>query len=340
MAVAVLAMAAIPATASARPRHTAHTKLSTTASKATTRNRDRSHRVARSPRSRADGRTITPASGRDVLLAPGAGENRAGGSPLVRTLQLRLARAGDRPGPIDGRYGPETEQAVRRFQAARGLAVDGIAGPLTLAGLASPTPVLYPGAGDGQAKGSPNVRSLQRRLAGLGLSPGPVDGRYGQLTIRAVERFQRAHGLKADGLVGIVTGRALHAPGRPATTVRRRHTTVRPRHPGHTTVRRRRPVIHPVSSPPRAHRSTELRRVTATAGRSPHVPALPVLLVLVGMAAMGLGTAVISYERARTKVRRAREKAIRHAMEALPGSPTDWPGSDRPLVGASEERDQ
>lgn len=55
-----------------------------------------------------------------------------GGSPAVRRLQRDLAAAGDHPGPVDGRYGPLTEQALRRFQRARHLHVDGIAGPQTL----------------------------------------------------------------------------------------------------------------------------------------------------------------------------------------------------------------
>jgi peptidoglycan hydrolase-like protein with peptidoglycan-binding domain len=326
LAVALLAMAAIPATASAGPRHTAQTKVSTTNSNATTKNRDGSHRAVRSPRSRADGRAITPALGRQLVLAPGAGENSAVGSRLVRALQLRLAQAGDRPGPIDGRFGPETEQAVRRFQAARGLAVDGIAGPVTLTALVSPTPVLYPGAGDGQSAGSASVRSLQRGLAGLGFSPGPADGRYGPLTIRAVERFQAAHGLKVDGLVGIATGRALlRAAGR--------HVTI---------IRHKRPLSHPVSHAPRAHRRTAPRRVKVAARHSPHLPALPVVLVLLGMAAMGLGTAVISYERTSNRVRRvrrARERALlREAM--APRSPSEIQDRDMPLVGANEERDR
>jgi hypothetical protein len=65
-----------------------------------------------------------------VLLALGSGYQQAAGR--VRALQRGLARVGDAPGPIDGRYGPLTTQAVIRFQASQGLHVDGIAGPQTL----------------------------------------------------------------------------------------------------------------------------------------------------------------------------------------------------------------
>jgi peptidoglycan hydrolase-like protein with peptidoglycan-binding domain len=59
----------------------------------------------------------------------------------VRGLQLRLVKAGFLA-PADastgpGVYGPRTEQAVRRFQEAVGLQATGVAGPSTMAALAS-----------------------------------------------------------------------------------------------------------------------------------------------------------------------------------------------------------
>lgn len=65
-------------------------------------------------------------------LARGAGYADVAGSPQVRRLQRWLRRVGVRPGPVDGLFGPRTEGAVFRFQRARGLRQDGIAGPVTL----------------------------------------------------------------------------------------------------------------------------------------------------------------------------------------------------------------
>ena len=77
-------------------------------------------------------RTLAALTGRGVVLGPGAGY-ASGGSPVVRELQRRLAKAGYSPGPFDGRYGPRTERAVRRYQAHAGLPVNGLVGSRMLA---------------------------------------------------------------------------------------------------------------------------------------------------------------------------------------------------------------
>jgi len=46
-------------------------------------------------------------------------------------LQVKLENEGFDPGPIDGKFGPLTEAAVKSFQAAAGITVDGVVGPVT-----------------------------------------------------------------------------------------------------------------------------------------------------------------------------------------------------------------
>jgi Putative peptidoglycan binding domain len=88
--------------------------------------------------------------------------------------------------------------------------------PQTEQGRSSPTALrtaglLGFGAGYGTERGSTAVRGLQLRLRTLGFRPGPIDGLFGPLTQGAVLRFQRTHGLVADGLVGAHTRNALVA---------------------------------------------------------------------------------------------------------------------------------
>src|SRR5918998_5614860 len=68
-------------------------------------------------------------------LAPGAGYGHPGGSPQVRDVQQRLRALGQRPGPVDGRYGPRTQAAIERFQRKAGQRPSG---QLSLATAAAP----------------------------------------------------------------------------------------------------------------------------------------------------------------------------------------------------------
>jgi len=53
----------------------------------------------------------------------------------VRDIQGELLNAGHDPGPLDGILGAKTDAAIRAFQEARGLTVDGVVGPATWAAL-------------------------------------------------------------------------------------------------------------------------------------------------------------------------------------------------------------
>jgi len=147
----------------------------------------------------------------------------------IRQVQDALAMAGMSPGPIDGIYGPNTQKAVKAFQAANGLGVDGIVGPDTTRALwgvwitdCAGKPCC-PGS-DPQTDSftlgrllriqSPfmrgdDVRDVQDALVLYGFSPGSSDGIYGPRTHGAVLAFQQAKGLTVDGIVGPKTVTAL-----------------------------------------------------------------------------------------------------------------------------------
>jgi peptidoglycan hydrolase-like protein with peptidoglycan-binding domain len=59
------------------------------------------------------------------------------GKPAIASMQAGLAQLGYDPGPIDGVFGPRTSGAVRAFQRAEELIVDGTLSAVTRARLAA-----------------------------------------------------------------------------------------------------------------------------------------------------------------------------------------------------------
>ncbi|MBD3880334.1 peptidoglycan-binding protein [Phormidium tenue FACHB-886] len=75
----------------------------------------------------------------------------------------------------------------------------------------NPTPLLHPWD-VGQA-----VAELQELLCAHGFSRVRVDGDFGSKTETAVKLFQKQHGLRIDGIVGVETWVALRATVQPGT---------------------------------------------------------------------------------------------------------------------------
>jgi peptidoglycan hydrolase-like protein with peptidoglycan-binding domain len=122
----------------------------------------------------------------------------------VPALQY-LLRARGHPVTVDGIFGPKTEAAVEGFQIAGQIAVDGIVGPQTWGALV----IVVASGSTGDA-----VRGVQEEFRFRNLSGDPgqglaVDGVFGPKTRAAVRSFQQALGLAADGIVGLITWRAL-----------------------------------------------------------------------------------------------------------------------------------
>ena len=123
----------------------------------------------------------------------------------VGDIQDRLAALGFASHPDQrGQFESGTLDAVRMFQKAKGLDVDGIVGPDTWRSLYEAGYRL----GDRllfyrrpMIRGE-DVSELQSRLNSLGFDAGKVDGIFGPDTERAVLEFQTNRGLAEDGKAG------------------------------------------------------------------------------------------------------------------------------------------
>ena len=132
----------------------------------------------------------------------------------VSEIRSRLAHIGfSVEGSEPDFFDERMDQAVRAFQQARGLNIDGIVGPHTLRRLDEARWSL----GDRPLSFQPghliygdDVISLQQRLTTMGFDSGKVDGIFGVRTDKALREFQRSVGADVDGVAGIHTFDALN----------------------------------------------------------------------------------------------------------------------------------
>jgi hypothetical protein len=147
-----------------------------------------------------------------VAVACASDSAHAMGRSRVAAVQVALGARGFYGGSIDGYRGVGTERAIRRFQRARGLAVDGIVGPQTRRALGR---LGRPWLGRRllrKGRVGFDVSQLQFLLAWHGFPSGTFDGGFGPRTGRALHRFQRWARIGADGLAGPATYAALRGP--------------------------------------------------------------------------------------------------------------------------------
>jgi hypothetical protein len=122
----------------------------------------------------------------------------------VRRDQADLIDTGFGVGPAgaDGMAGDATVAAIRAFQAAAGIGVDGAMGNDTRTAIHKVAS--YPG--------DHNYRAFQQRLHDRGWNIS-VDGAWGPASKRTLAAFQSEKGLTADGIPGPVTWTALWLRG-------------------------------------------------------------------------------------------------------------------------------
>lgn len=176
---------------------------------------------------KAKGLTADGVAGTKTLDAIAAAVDKAGGSSsgssstnmklgstgtAVSALQQNLTTLGYYYGDVTGHYGNLTQQAVKKFQKAKGLTQDGVASTATLNAITSALKNAGVDVGPGTVattlregdKGTA-VTELQTMLKKLNYYYGSITGSFGSLTKQAVRKFQDANKLTVDGVAGPAT---------------------------------------------------------------------------------------------------------------------------------------
>lgn len=149
----------------------------------------------------------------------------SGSNPRVEEIQQLLKNVEFDPGSVDGVMGWQTRKAIKEFQEDRGLKPTGRIDSMTLSALNKAKENLKEVDGiDSNDRFSPKqeaesqseklslsfnagerILQIQTALKKAGFYKREVDGRLGSQTRKAIRAFQKEHGLKPDGVVGLKT---------------------------------------------------------------------------------------------------------------------------------------
>ncbi len=130
----------------------------------------------------------------------------------VTLLQQQLILAGYPLYPVDGIFGNDTDQAVRKLQADLKLGVDGVVGPQTWNGLETAIEqhaIKLSLKTIREGSTGSLVKFLQDILISHDYKLYPTTSQFDSRVDSAVRDFQQREGLLADGIVGPVTWAAL-----------------------------------------------------------------------------------------------------------------------------------
>lgn len=120
-------------------------------------------------------------------------------NPAVEEVQALLVIYGYSPGKADGVMGLQTRNAIEEFQKDNLLKESRFVDKATWEKLAAFK------ENNLIVNKRLNIKLVQTALKEAGLDPGPIDGKMGAKTKKAIMVFQEKSGLKADGKIGYKT---------------------------------------------------------------------------------------------------------------------------------------